>query len=82
MLHFSLISKASVIREIPSGSTKSIVCSVGQRVNKSICFDRSVDTMIHWPLSKEFPSPEMDIDKEDRIYDRPDCYNVLVDDAW
>lgn len=38
--------------------------------------------MIHWPLSKEFPSPEMDIDKEDRIYDRPDCYNVLVDDAW
>lgn len=41
--------------------------------------------MIHWPLSKEFPSPEMDIDRdrEDvRIYDRPDCYNVLVDDAW
>lgn len=63
--------------------TKSIVCSVGQRVNKSICFDRSVDTMIHWPLSKEFPSPKMDIDREDVIiYNGPDCYNVLVDDAW
>lgn len=39
--------------------------------------------MIHWPLSKEFPSPKMDIDREDVIiYNGPDCYNVLVDDAW
>ena len=59
---------------------KSIVCSVGQRVNKSVGYDGSVDMIIHEPLSKEYPSPNMDMDQDDvRIYDRLDCDDVPID---
>ena len=36
--------------------TKSIICSVGQRVNKSIGVDESIEIMIHEPLCKKYPS--------------------------
>ena len=59
---------------------KSIVCSVGQRVNKSIGYDGNVDMVIHEPLSKEYPSPNMDMDQDDvGIYDRSDCDDVPID---
>ena len=52
--------------------TKSIVCSVGQRVNKSIGVDGSIEMVIHEPLCKEYPSPKIDMDKDDvGIYERP-----------
>ena len=57
-----------------------IVCSVGQRVNKSVGYDGSIDIVIHEPLSKKYPSPNMDMDKDDvGIYDRPDCDDVPGD---
>ena len=59
---------------------KSIVCSVGQIVNKSVGYDGNVDMVIHEPLSKEYPFPNMDIDQDDvEIYDRPDCDDVHID---
>ncbi|KAL9453500.1 hypothetical protein AB3S75_009160 [Citrus x aurantiifolia] len=61
--------------------TKSIVCSVGQRVNKSKGVDGSIEMVIHEPLCKEYPSPKIDIDKDDvGIYEGPECDDVPIDD--
>ncbi|KAH9724534.1 hypothetical protein KPL70_007519 [Citrus sinensis] len=61
--------------------TKSIVCSVGQRVNKSIGVDGRIEMVIHEPLCKEYPSPKIDMDKDDvGIYERPECDDVPIDD--
>ena len=61
--------------------TKSIVCSVGQRVNKSIDVDGSIDIVIHKPSCKKYWSPEIDIDKNDvGIYEILDCNDVPIDD--
>ena len=59
---------------------KSIVCSVSQRVNKSVGYDGNVDMVIHEPLFKEYPSSNMDMDQDDvGIYDRTDCDDVPID---
>ena len=53
---------------------------MGQRVNKSVGYDGNVDMVVHEPLSKEYPSPNMDIDRDDvGIYNRPDCDDILID---
>ena len=36
--------------------------------------------VIHEPLSKEYPSPNMDMDEDDvGIYHRPNCDDVPID---
>ena len=59
---------------------KSIVCLVGQRVNKAIGYDGSIYMVIREPLSKVYPSLNMDTDKDDfGFYDRPNCDGIPID---